>query len=71
MSHMPAWLWRRAVMVHLWLGFISCSKCFTTVSLRRGVPLVAEGLEGCGAPGEVASLRILHLCSLQLALSDS
>lgn len=56
--------------MHLWLGFISCSKCFTTesVSLRRGAPLVAEGLEDCGAPGELASLYSLHLCSLQLVL---
>lgn len=60
-------------MVHLWLGFISCSKCFTTesVSLRRGAPLVAEGLEDCGTPGELTYLHILHLCSLQLVLSDS
>lgn len=29
---------------------------------------VAEGLEDCGALGELASLHILHLCSLQLLL---
>jgi hypothetical protein len=31
------------------------------ISEERCAPLVAEGLEGCGAPGELASLHILHL----------
>ena len=39
------------------------------ISEERCAPLVAEGLEGCGAPGELASLHILHLpFSLWLAL---
>lgn len=58
-------------MVHLWLSFISCSKCFTTdsVCLRRGAPLGAEGLEGGGAPGELASLLILSCICAPFSLS--
>lgn len=71
-SHMPCFLWRRAVTVHLWPGFIFCSKLLQLkVYLRRGVPLVAEDLVDCGASQELASLHILHPGSLQHLLSDS
>lgn len=51
-----------------WLYFLLLTE---SVSLRRGAPLVAEGLEDRGTPGELTYLHILHLCSLQLVLSDS
>lgn len=64
-SHMPCFLRRRAVTVHLWPGFSSCSKLLQlNMCLRRGVPLVAEDFVDCGASQEVASLHILHLGSL-------